>query len=113
MFTKAISSRDLGMPCAGPRSKSAGPRLAIPDAGIEIWDRKCEPRTPTPDSGDRHWEKGNYSSLIGMVVPFAEGVLGSLTVSRPFLKVAFTFSASTDTGSLMLRAKAPYERSIR
>src|SRR5678815_575671 len=54
-----------------------------------------------------------YSALIGMGVPFAAGVLGIVTVSRPFLKVAVTLLASTPTGRRTLRVNAPYERSTR
>ena len=48
-----------------------------------------------------------YSPLIGIVVPFAAGVLGSVTVSSPFLNVAMTFPASTPTGSRTPRVNAP------
>src|SRR5574341_478269 len=56
---------------------------------------------------------GLYSAFTGIGVPFAAGVLGSLTVSTPSLNVAFTFSVSTPTGRAIVRANAPHERSTR
>src|SRR5262247_39514 len=47
------------------------------------------------------------SALTGMVVPLAAVVLGSVTVSSPFLKLAVTRLPSTPTGSRTLRAKLP------
>ena len=43
---------------------------------------------------------GRYSALIGIVVPLAAGVLGSVIVSSPFLKDAVTLLPSTATGRL-------------
>ena len=48
-----------------------------------------------------------YSLLIGIVAPFAAGVLGSVTVSSPFLNVAETLLPSTATGSRTPRVNAP------
>ena len=48
-----------------------------------------------------------YSLLIGIVVPFAAGVLGSVTISSPFLNVAVTLLPSTATGSRTPRVNAP------
>jgi len=48
-----------------------------------------------------------YSALMGMVVPLAATVLGSITVSSPLLKLAVTRLPSTPTGSRTLRAKLP------
>jgi hypothetical protein len=53
------------------------------------------------------WPGHDQSALIGMVVPLAAGVLGSVTVSSPFLKAAVTLLPSTPTGSRTLRAKLP------
>jgi len=47
------------------------------------------------------------SALMGMVVPLDAVVLGSVTVSSPFLKLAVTRLPSTPTGSRTLRAKLP------
>jgi uncharacterized membrane protein YfcA len=48
-----------------------------------------------------------YSPLIGIVVPFAAGVFGIVTVSSPFLNAAEARLASTPTGSRALRVKTP------
>ncbi len=48
-----------------------------------------------------------YSVLIGMVVPLDVGVLGRVTVNRPFLKLATTLLPSTVTGSRTLRTNIP------
>ncbi len=93
-LAKAIPLRDLGMPFDGP----------LPDGFVRRGhpDRRSRPRrAPTPRF------TLHASLLIGIVVPFAAGVFGSVTVSSPFLKVAFTFSPSTGTGRRMLRANEP------
>lgn len=54
-----------------------------------------------------------YSALMGIVVPFAAGALGSVTVSSPFLKAAVTLDPSTVAGRRTVRANAPYDRSTR
>src|SRR5580765_4741771 len=54
-----------------------------------------------------HW------ALIGIDVPTASGTFSSVTVSRPFLKTAFTLSSRTVHGSCTVRAKEPYTRSLR
>lgn len=49
----------------------------------------------------------DHTALMGIVVPLAAGVLGSVTVRSPFLNAAVTLLPSTPTGSRTLRVKAP------
>jgi hypothetical protein len=49
----------------------------------------------------------DHMALMGIVVPLAAGVLGSVTVRSPFLNAAVTLLPSTPTGSRTLRVKAP------
>lgn len=51
--------------------------------------------------------RGVYATLIGMVAAFASGPFGTVMVSTPLWKTAFTLAPSTGEGRRMLREKAP------
>src|SRR5262245_45661361 len=75
----------------------------------------CQRTRPLPSSAKAAGEAsrpprrdvGRYSAFTGIVVPFAAGVFGSVTMSTPFLNVAVTLLPSTAIGSRTVCRNAP------
>jgi hypothetical protein len=93
----------------------ARPRHAIRRGPVEAGGRAVAPEAVRPGglrdrvtlSGTTHGPWSAYAALIGMVVPLAAGVLGSVTVSTPSLKLAITLLPSTALGRRIARTKLP------
>ena len=103
------SNAPLGCSCSAtaPSPVPAGStisarRAVIPPPRATGPARAAPARGPLPRGRERV-----YSALTGMVVPLTAMVLGKVTVSSPFLKVAVTLPPSMPTGSQTVRANRP------
>jgi hypothetical protein len=76
-------------------------------AAAGCWPSGARFRSSSLHLRRRSGSEARYSPLIGIVAPFAPGVLGSVTVRSPFLNAAETLLASTPTGSRTPRVNTP------